>query len=244
MSSVDLSDAQTDEPLQVRAEKATRRVWDLPVRLFHWALVLSFIGAYVSNRAGVEYFTYHLWFGYAVVVLVTFRIAWGLLGTRHARFWNFVPGPVGVARYLAGIVRRRPAHYAGHNPLGALMVLALLASLLVQAVAGLFANDEIINTGPLIGYVSEDFSLWLTSLHRQLFYWIAAAVGLHIVGVLVHVIFKREPLIRAMFTGRKPATLVERDQEIASSRLWLAAGLLAALVAALAWTVRHAPAAF
>lgn len=242
MSSVDLSNARTDEPVRISSEKATRRVWDLPVRIFHWALVLSFVGAYLSNRAGVEYFTYHLWFGYAVVVLIAFRIVWGLVGTRHARFWSFVPGPVGTLRYLGDIVRRRPTHYSGHNPLGALMVLALLASLLVQSVAGLFANDEIVNTGPLIGFIDEDLSLRLTSLHRQLFYWIAAAVGLHIVGVLVHVIFKREPLIRAMFTGRKPATLVARSEEIASSRLWLAVVLLAGLAGALAWAVKHAPA--
>ena len=224
-----------------KATQATRKVWDLPVRLFHWTLVLAFVGAYVSNRAGIEYFNVHLWCGYTVIVLVSFRIVWGLVGTRHARFWNFVRGPVKTWRYTLDSLRHREAHTPGHNPLGALMVIALLGSLLVQSVFGLFTNDEIFNTGPLYGYVSDALSLKLTSLHRQLFYWIAAAVGLHIVAVLAHVLLKKDKLIRAMITGRKPAAQVKASDEIRSSRWWLALGIVAVLSLLLVWVVQHAP---
>ena len=224
-----------------RSQQATRKVWDLPVRVFHWSLALAFIGAYVSNRAGIEYFTLHLWCGYAVIVLVAFRIVWGLVGTRHARFWNFVRGPVSTWRYARATLRNREQHTPGHNPLGALMVIALLASLLVQSVFGLFTNDEIFNVGPLYGYVSDALALKLTSWHRQLFYWIAAAVALHVIAVLVHVALKKDKLVRAMVTGRKPAVQIAPRDEIRSSRWWLALVIVLALSALLAWIVLHAP---
>ena len=82
------------------AEK-TRKVWDWPVRLFHWSLVLAVIGAYVTNRLGVAYFSYHLFFGYAVIVLVVFRVFWGFVGTKHARFVNFLRGPKAILRYIS-----------------------------------------------------------------------------------------------------------------------------------------------
>lgn len=219
----------------------SRRVWDLPVRIFHWLLVLAIIGSYVSYKAGIAYFNYHLWCGYAVVVLVSFRILWGIVGTRHARFWNFVRNPIHTLRYGVDLLRGKAPHYAGHNPLGAAMVIVLLAALLTQSVTGLFGNDEILNFGPLYGYVSHELSLTLTSLHRNLFYWIMGAVALHILAVIAHRLFKGENLVRAMFTGYKPAATVAPHEEIRSSRLWLAGCILALVVAVLAWYVKQAP---
>jgi len=220
-----------------------RQVWDLPVRLFHWTLVTAFIASYVTNKLGIAYFKYHVWCGYTVIVLVCFRILWGIVGTRHARFRNFVRGPAATGRYLLGLVRGAERRYPGHNPLGALMVLALLLALLAQALTGLFANDEIVNTGPLYGYVSNARSLWLTSLHRLLFDWLFAAVVIHVLAVLAHHIARKEKLVRAMLTGRKPAHSVPADEAIQSSRLWLAALLIVALGIALAWIVVTAPVA-
>ncbi len=220
----------------------TRRVWDLPVRIFHWLLVLAVVGAYATNQAGLESFEYHLWCGYAVVVLVSFRIIWGLVGTYHARFWNFIRGPVLTVRYAMNTMRNRETHYAGHNPLGAIMVVILLTTLLVQGVAGLFTNDEILNVGPLYGYISNELSLQLTRLHRSLFDWIMIALGLHVAAVIAHRVFKGEDLIKAMFTGRKPADIVKPQEEIASSRLWLALVVLTVVIAVLVWFVMNAPA--
>ena len=221
---------------------AERRVWDLPVRIFHWTLVLAVAGAWVTHQLGISYFVYHLWCGYTVLVLVGFRIVWGLAGTRHARFWNFVRNPLATARYALELLRGRDGHYAGHNPLGAWMVVLLLLALLAQAVLGLFGNDEISNLGPLNGYVSEDLGIELTSVHRKLFWWIVGAIGLHVAAVVYHRVAKGENLVRAMFTGRKPAAVVPQSEAIQSSRLALAVLIVALLAGALAWVVQHAPA--
>lgn len=218
-----------------------RQVWDLPIRVFHWTLVVAIIGAFVTNRLGVSYFKYHVWCGYAVIVLVVFRIIWGFVGTRHAQFWNFVRSPAATLEYASGLLRGRPARYAGHNPLGAWMVVTLLVALAAEATLGLFGNDEIFNLGPLAGYVSKDLSLQLTSIHRRLFYWIIGAIAVHILAVIAHHAFEQGHLVRAMITGRKPRHSVEEADSIASSRTWLAALLTIALAGGLAWLVTHAP---
>lgn len=230
---------------EVSSANLSRRnlVWDWPVRLFHAALIVSILAAFVTNRLGVSYFKYHLWSGYAVTLLVSFRILWGLVGTRHARFWNFLRGPVATWRYAQDLAKGRDGHHAGHNPLGAVMVLLLLVALAVQALSGLVSNDEICNAGPLVGYLDNGLSLRLTSLHRLLFWGIALAVALHVAAVLYHQLVRRENLVKAMITGRKPHHLVGYGQAISSSRSLLAVLLFAALALALVWVVAHAPAA-
>jgi cytochrome b len=217
------------------------KIWDLPVRLFHWTLVLAFLGAFVTNRLGVNYFKYHVWCGYAVIVLVSFRILWGFVGTYHAQFRHFLRGPIATLRYAARLVRGRASVHLGHNPLGAWMVVFLLVGLAVQAVTGLFGDDEIFNTGPLIGYVTKDMSLKLTSLHRHLFYWIAAAIALHVLAVVAHRVFDRSDLVRAMITGCKQNRHGEAVETISSSRTWLAVLLTIAIAGVLAFVVIHAP---
>lgn len=223
------------------AAAAGRKVWDLPVRLFHWALVASFVGAFVTNRLGVSYFKYHVWCGYSVIVLVSFRLIWGVVGTHHAKFKNFLKGPAAIAAYMRDLARGRDARYAGHNPLGALMVVTLLATLGVQAVAGLFANDEIFNAGPFAALVSKEGSLRLTGLHKTLFYWIAAAVALHVGAVLLHVFVKDENLVRAMITGKKPGHAVRHSDVIYSSRVLLAVAIVCAVSVAFAAALDAAP---
>jgi cytochrome b len=231
-----------DESMSATSTEVEHRVWDLPVRVFHWTLVLAIIGAFVTNRLGVAYFQYHIWCGYIVLVLILFRIIWGIIGTKHARFSSFLRGPQATIRYVAKLVRGRDEHYAGHNPLGAWMVVTLLSILGIQAVMGLFANDEIFNTGPLSGYVSQTLSLRLTSLHRYFFYWIIGAVALHIFAVVAHSLFKEENLVRAMMTGRKSARTATSRDGIHSSRTWLALLVTIAVSAGLAWIVGNAPA--
>ncbi|HEV7609431.1 MAG TPA: cytochrome b/b6 domain-containing protein [Steroidobacteraceae bacterium] len=220
----------------------TRRVWDLPVRVVHWLLVFGIAGSYATHKLGVAYFKYHLWFGYLVVVLAAFRIAWGVAGTRHARFAYFLRGPRATWRYLVSALRGAAPATAGHNPLGAWMVTFLLLTLLAQGVTGLFANDEIFNTGPLYGYISDGLSLRLTSWHRRLFDWILIAVVLHVLAVIGHRVFAGHDLIGPMISGNKPAPLVAEHEAISSSRLWLALLLLTGLVATVSWFVVQAPA--
>jgi cytochrome b len=212
------------------------------VRIVHWLLVLGIAASYATHQLGVEYFRYHAWSGYLVVVLAAFRILWGLVGTRHARFMKFVRGPRGTARYLISLARGTAPPTPGHNPLGAWMVVFLLLALLAQGITGLFANDEIFNSGPLVGYITDATSLALTSWHRRLFDWILFAIGLHVFAVLAHRVLAGHDLIGPMFSGRKPARLVAEHEAISSSRLWLALVLLAALVATGGWLIAQAPA--
>lgn len=217
------------------------KIWDLPTRIFHWLLVVSFIAAYVTNWLGVSYFTYHLWVGYFVVILLVFRILWGIVGTHHAQFINFVRHPIESLKYALHLTKGKAKSYPGHNPLGALMVLTLLLVLLLQAVTGLFSNDEIFNIGPLYGYVSHELSLQLTAIHKELFYWILGAVAIHVSAVLFYVFVKRENLIKAMITGKKPARDLEEAKGIESSRIWLALVLIVVISALLAWIIVAAP---
>jgi cytochrome b len=215
----------------------SRLVWDLPVRLTHWALVLAVAGCWATHYAGVEWFTWHRRLGYTVLVLVAFRIVWGFVGTRHARFAGFVRGP----RTLLAYLRERGPATIGHNPLGALSVIALLALLLLQAATGLFANDEIMNMGPFYGWIAPELSNRITSLHRASSEWQLVLIGLHVAAVVFYVRVRRQPLVSAMITGRKPAAQVPAADAITGSRVLLAVVIVAVLAIVLAIAVRAAP---
>ena len=133
-------------------------VWDLPVRLVHWALVLLLCFQLTSAHIGGEWMRWHAWSGYTILVLVVFRIVWGFAGTTHARFASFVTGPGAVARFLPRLAAREPLPYASHNPLAGWMIVALLVSLLLQAGSGLFSNDGAGFEGPLASLVGVDAS--------------------------------------------------------------------------------------
>ncbi len=234
--------SDTLEPTPIKElEPKPIKVWDLPVRIFHWLLVVVFIAAYVTNSLGPNYFQYHVWTGYAVIVLICFRIVWGIFGTYHARFINFVRNPIATLKYAWATLRNKERHYAGHNPLGAMMVLLLLLTILVQAVTGLFTNDEIFNVGPLYVYVTDELSLKLTSFHRQLFYWILGTIFLHIIAVFVHLFFKKENLVKPMISGEKPAKGLEDEKSIGASKIWLALFIIVVLAALLGWVITTAP---
>ena len=224
------------------AEQGARKVWDLPVRVMHWGLVLAVGGAWLTRELEGDWFAWHVRCGYAVLLLAATRIVWGFVGTRHARFADFVRGPRAVLRYLRGGAGEDGQRIAGHNPLGALMVLAMLAMLLAQAALGLFANDQVMSTGPLFGYVTGETSDRLTSLHKQLFDVIVAAIAVHVAAALFYLWVRRENLILPMITGRKPGDLLPPGaSDIGSSRTLLAVGIAAALGALLWWVVKNAP---
>jgi cytochrome b len=219
-------------------ENQTRLVWDLPLRVAHWSLVVCVAGSWATHYAGIQWFAWHRRFGYAALVLVAFRIVWGLVGTRHARFANFVAGPRRVVAYLRDGGGRE---WIGHSPLGALSVVAMLLLLLVQASTGLFANDEIANAGPLYGWVGQDLSNRLTGWHAANSELLLAMIALHVAAVGWYALARRQGLLRAMLTGRKPARLVPPEQSIGSSRSWLAVLIVLGLCAALALAIRTAP---
>ena len=219
------------------SERHERLVWDLPLRLTHWLIALGVAGCFATHYAGIEWFPWHRRFGYAVLVLAAFRIVWGFAGTRHARFAAFLRGPRAILAYLRGA----GGDAVGHNPLGALSVVALLAVLVAQGATGLFANDEIMNAGPFYGWIDPALSNRITGLHRLNSELLLVLVGLHLAAVAWYVGLRRRPLLRAMVTGRKPATEVPETEAIPGSRLPLALVIVAVLAAALALAVAKAP---
>lgn len=216
------------------------RVWDLPVRAFHWLLVALMTTSVATGLAGGNAMLWHMRSGYAILALVVFRILWGVVGSTTARFTDFLHGPRRVIAFAKDLLLRRPTHYLGHNPLGGWMVLALLLSVLFQASSGLFANDDISTEGPLYRYVSKDLSDRLTGLHKLNIKLLYGLVGLHVAAVLYHWLGLGEKLVHAMFTGFKASPPDAQSREFRFSSLWLALGLF--VVAALAvWLLVSQP---
>lgn len=177
------------------------RIWDLPLRLFHWALVVCLVGSLVTIKLGGNWMVWHMRFGYAILSLVLFRIVWGFVGSRYARFAEFVSGPSRVLDYLRGApgVGTSP----GHSPLGSLSVIALILLLLVQAVLGLFANDDIFTEGPLARHVSKETSDALTGWHHRNEFVVYALAALHVGAIAFYRVFRGQRLVRAMIGGDK-----------------------------------------
>lgn len=178
----------------------TEIVWDPLVRIFHWSLVSFFILAYITED---DWLYLHSFAGYAITGLLLFRICWGLIGTRYARFSSFVTHPKSVIDYLKSLLRGHPQHFIGHNPAGGVMILLLIAILLLTALTGM-ATLATEGLGPLadtfFAAVSEDL---LEESHEALANLTLALIIVHVAGVIVSSVLHRENLIRAMIDGRK-----------------------------------------
>jgi cytochrome b len=198
------------------------KVWDILVRIFHWSLVIAFFIAYFT---GEEENNWHIYAGYTVLGLISFRVIWGVIGTKHARFSDFIYSPQTVFQYLKGLVMKHPKHYLGHNPAGGWMVILLLASLFVVTVSGLkvYAIEE--GKGPLanseITLISESYAngdehkygekeehedeeeeFW-EEIHEGATNFTLALIFFHIIGVIASSKLHNENLIKAMITGKK-----------------------------------------
>jgi cytochrome b len=200
------------------AETTTRKVkvWDAPVRLFHWALVLLIALSYVTGEIGGFDFTMpgtgkmvpnldvHMWSGLAILALLLFRVIWGFIGSDTAKFSDFVK-PVKVFSYLGGMFKKSTTFIAGHNPAGGLVVIVLLVLLLMQATTGLFAKEDDFfgNAGPLNSLVSEETAQVLTKRHHQVWSYIELLILLHIAANIFYWLVLKQDLIIAMFTGKK-----------------------------------------
>ncbi len=188
-------------------------VWDVPVRVFHWLLVLCFAGAWITAESE-HWRLVHVTLGYTMAGLLAFRVLWGLVGTRYARFASFVRGPRAVIGYLKSLVGRQPEHHTGHNPAGALAIVGLLVLIAVTAASGFATYNELGGE-------------WLEELHEGAANGMMLLVIVHVVGVVVSSFVHKENLVRSMFTGRKPVPASEGIR-----RAWapLAAALLAAVL--------------
>lgn len=206
MNATSASPANTADTADM-ADMATILVWDVPVRVFHWLMVLCFAGAYATAESE-SWRLVHVTLGYSLAGLVAFRLVWGLLGTRYARFTSFVRSPAVVIRYLGALLRHRPEHHTGHNPAGALAIVGMLALGLAITVSGWATYNDLGGN-------------WGEELHEVLANGMLLLVGVHIAAVLVSGWLHGENLVRAMLSGYKHG---EPGQGIRST--WWPLGLL------------------
>ncbi|MDI1340860.1 cytochrome b/b6 domain-containing protein [Polaromonas sp.] len=218
------------------------RVWDLPTRLFHWALVAAVIGLAITGTVGGNAMVWHFRFGYSVLTLLLFRIVWGLVGGRWSRFGAFIYSPASVINYLKG--KGKLEHGVGHNPIGAGSVFAMLGFLLAQVGTGLLSDDEIAFAGPLTRFVSNATVGLATNYHTNIGKWILLAlVLLHVAAIVVY-LRRKHNLVGAMLHGDKElVTAVPASRDDTASRL-LALGVLLVCAAGVYWISSQAAPAF
>src|SRR5271165_5517007 len=202
------------------------QVWDVPIRVFHWAIVMLVGFSWLSIE--LNWIDLHFLSGYTILTLLLFRIVWGIVGSDTARFSRLVLSPVAALRHLAHIGRREPDRQIGHNAAGGWLVLLILALLLVQVGTGLLSNTDGLDEGPLAHLVGKRASDWLTIVHSANFTVLQIAVGLHVLAVLAYAVLKRQDLVRRMLTGRKRLPVSLGAPRIAN--LWLALPVLALAV--------------
>ena len=198
------------------------RVWDAPTRVFHWLLVLSFAGAYLTSESE-RWSLVHITLGYTLGGLITFRLIWGFVGTRYARFTSFVKGPSEVLQYAKSMATLKPKHFVGHNPLGAVAIVLLIVSGIAIVVTGYAAFNEIGGE-------------WVAELHEVASHIMLILVGIHIVGVIAASWLHKENLARAMVNGFKQGKAAD-----GISRVWVSVAVV--LVAAVLgfWYLQWAP---
>ena len=205
-------------------------IWDLPLRIFHWALVVTILGAWYTSEQDNGLIDLHLTFGYIALGLITFRILWGFLGTKHSQFKNFVPTPKKLINYLKPEDPSQPLHTAGHNPMGSLMVVFMLTIILLQAISGLVMDDDIFTTGPYNGVLDKNIEAVLVFIHTNSFNFILAAIALHLLAILFYKLVKKKSLVLPMITGKKSAEDVSEKDAISHSKIIL--GIVIALLVA------------
>mgnify|MGYP001942600210 FL=1 len=208
-------------------------IWDIPVRIFHWALVICLIGAWYTSEGERGLIDIHLLFGYSILALVLFRVFWGFIGTKYAKFSQFIPTPTAIKLYLTG----KNKFHLGHNPLGSLMVFFMLALLLLQAISGLFMSDEIFTNGPYFDSVSKNIQQLMSTIHHTVFDIIVIVSILHIGAIFYYLLVKKQNLITAMFTGKQWVEDKLRGLSIKHSKLVTACILLVLVCAFVYWLV-------
>jgi len=205
------------------------RLWDWPVRLVHWLLVVLVAFSWWASE---DHLNWHRWSGYAIIGLVVFRIVWGVVGSPTARFASFVRGPGATLAYMRTLPNRDPTDTPGHNPLGAWSVVALLLVLAVQVGTGLFVVDvDAFEGGPLSDRVSYELGRQLADIHELSFRVLQVLVAVHVLAVAYYLIWKRTNLVTAMLTGRRRFAT---DPGLTFAPAWRVL-VVAALAAALAW---------
>jgi cytochrome b len=213
----------------------TVRIWDLPTRIFHWALAVTVMGLVITAKVGGNAMEWHIRLGHLVLALLAFRVLWGLVGGRWSRFTAFVYSPARLVRYLRG--EGHPEDKVGHSPLGTLSVIGLLAVLVAQVATGLLSDDEIAFAGPLTRFVPNAVVGQATGYHKEIGqYLVLGLVSLHVLAIVFYVLVRKERLVRPMLHGDKAlAAPVAPSRDDAKTRVL--ALVVLALSLGLAWWI-------
>jgi cytochrome b len=206
-------------------------IWDLPIRIFHWLLVLSICGSFITIQN--DWMLAHERCGLTILGLLIFRLIWGVVGYPTARFVQFVKGPRAIVAYIKQLIGNGKTHSFGHNPLGALSVIALLSVILFQALSGTLSTDDIFYDGPLY-HVFPAFTKFAGSLHQLLPLLILSLIGLHLVAIITHRIFFKEKLTSQMITGKTHSEEIIKAQSKAAPLTGLA---LMAICISASWSL-------
>jgi cytochrome b len=231
MTSQFASGTRRDDAILEDGVVGRRVVWDLPIRVFHWSLVLLMAGSWWT--ATYRHLEWHRYCGYAILWLVMMRIYWGVAGSSTARFASFVRGPAEIIQYLRGESVQAVEKHGGHNPLGALSVVALILVVLGQLSLGLFAVDvDGLESGPLSYLVSFKLGRLAAKLHHISFNVLLTLITLHLAAVVFYVLVKRRQLVGPMITGRRSVTDADAADMVAAPlwRLLVAMPVAAVLV--------------
>ncbi|WCN10564.1 cytochrome b/b6 domain-containing protein [Marinomonas mediterranea] len=200
-------------------------VWDWPIRAFHWLLVAAFSVLIFTGKSDEDYFQWHFYAGYIMSALIIARVLYGFFGSKYARFSEFVKGPISVLQYAKSLLSSMKSptkgdKHAGHNPIGALMVVLLIVLLSAQWISGLFSSDEVFWYGPFYESASDDTLETMAYIHHTLPDIMLYLVAIHIAAVLFHELKLGERLVRAMITGRKStAELVDGTDSASTPRI-------------------------
>jgi cytochrome b len=184
-------------------EQNSIKVWDPFVRIFHWTLVLSFFIAYITEE---DYLGIHSYAGYIVLALISLRIIWGIIGTRHARFTDFVYSPKTIKRFLQDTLKMKARRYLGHNPAGGAMIILMMLSLLITSITGLAVYGAEEQAGPLASWFSQSHRIWgdiFEELHEFFANFSVLLIVIHVAGVIIESLLHKENLVKAMIDGKK-----------------------------------------
>lgn len=196
-------------------------IWDLPVRLFHWLIAIAILGSWFTSDQDNDLIYYHMLLGYFILGLLIFRIIWGGVGTKHSKFKHFIPSLSTLIDYINDVKNGEKKHSVGHNPLGSLMVIIMIVLFFLQAISGLFINDDVYSSGPYYGSVNEDVEKIMSLLHHNVFDYLVFAIGAHIVAIGYYEKVLKNNLILPMITGKKSANHVTKADSISHSKIWL-----------------------
>jgi len=212
-------------------------IWDLPLRLFHWLFACTVIASWYTSDQDNDLIDIHMKLGYFTLGLLVFRILWGFVGTKHSKFISFFPTPSRLSLYINEFKSNRVKNSPGHNPLGSLMVFLMIFLISLQAISGLFINDDVFSSGPYYDSVSKEVERVMFFLHHNVFDVMIAAIALHLLAIAYYVRVKKQSLILPMITGKKPKHLVDASDSIKHSKILLAVLLALAVSAFIYWLV-------